>query len=594
MGDRATKDSETIGDFLRRAQTDKSRAKSDGQSCLPERDKNKLRAKLGQSVHHSLNSDSKLLHDELVSLVDSQTILKDRASQSRVAELGNVLTNKWDDRAKNWRSQLKLAEFHLKIGNPWEFDQEADKVNRLLALKMLKFEELDQAKSELKELYGKYRKHPVINRAESMLYHSSQDSNGRVSTAPLIAGGACAIGGATIGALGFGVSAAAGAAIGFGACAAPVGVATRVQNYRDNSFNVRNYEEVKANSWQLPELTLELAGVVGDVTGAASMSLQTLRVLGRVSSIIGGAKKIALIGYASDLAGPAEKFGAAAGPDALRELGAVASLGGSRKVVDFGNAVPERLNVRIPFGSDELKAHNLEEVFSATKTLHDKVTDALSQKHLPVIIGGDHSQSLGSISAIANHFNSSVGVIWIDAHADINTFFASGSKNIHGMPLSVLAGLDKTATGFRTMQKVTPAVKTENLVYIGLRDPDPFEVETLKQLNITYFGPEEIKRLGMNEVLKQAAKIASGDRSLPAVISFDLDSLDPLAAPGVSTDVKNGLSLENGKYAIAYLMNKINNVAAVEVVEYNRRFDTPDQRTGKAALDLFRVVGRNR
>jgi arginase len=186
----------------------------------------------------------------------------------------------------------------------------------------------------------------------------------------------------------------------------------------------------------------------------------------------------------------------------------------------------------------------------------------------PIIIGGDHSISCGTISSALTYDNN-IGVIWIDAHADINTPDTSKTMNLHGMPLSFLLGLtDYTKIrGFEWMNNI-PKLNPKNLIYIGLRDIDDDELKFIKDLNIKTYTMDTIKNKTIECVLDEILLYLSHIDNLH--ISWDIDSIDPIYAPCTGTKVDNGLSI-NECICISKTLSKYKNIRSIDMVEINTK-----------------------
>jgi arginase len=185
----------------------------------------------------------------------------------------------------------------------------------------------------------------------------------------------------------------------------------------------------------------------------------------------------------------------------------------------------------------------------------------LPEEVFPIVLGGDHSLAMGSVSGVAR---GRVGVIWVDAHADFNTPETSPSGNIHGMPLAVLCGL-----GHPRLTEVFQAVDPKDVVLIGVRSVDPGEARLLKEMGVRVYTMHEVDRLGIAPIAEEALSYLEG---LPLHVSLDADVLDPTLAPGVGTPVPGGLS-----YREAHLLMEIlalsGRVRSLDLVEVNPILD---------------------
>lgn len=194
-----------------------------------------------------------------------------------------------------------------------------------------------------------------------------------------------------------------------------------------------------------------------------------------------------------------------------------------------------------------------------------KVVGGHAQKgQLPVTIGGDHSLAMGTISGTLSRYPDAC-VVWIDAHADINTVESTTSGNIHGMPVSFLLGLGSKVDAFAW---VKPILKTEKLVYIGLRDVDPGEKKILKENKIKAFSMHEVDKYGIGRVVEMALDHVNPSRDLPIHLSFDVDALDPTVAPSTGTPVRGGLTFREGHY-ICEAIHETGLLVALDIMEVN-------------------------
>ena len=205
--------------------------------------------------------------------------------------------------------------------------------------------------------------------------------------------------------------------------------------------------------------------------------------------------------------------------------------------------------------------------------------------NFPLVLGGDHSIAIGTISGLAAHAKKKkkkLGVFWIDAHGDFNTPESSPSGNIHGMPLSVCAGIGprqlRNVGG--SFQKVEPG----NVAIIGLRNLDKVERESLLKIGLKTFTMDEIDRYGVHRVMKQAIKQVAAKVDFLHV-SFDLDSVDPVYAPGVGTPVKGGLDYREA-HLIMEMIAETGKMTSFEVVEVNPILDTKNQ-SAEFAVELI-------
>jgi arginase len=289
-----------------------------------------------------------------------------------------------------------------------------------------------------------------------------------------------------------------------------------------------------------------------------------------------------IIGYPSDLG--AGRRGVDMGPSALR----IAGL--TRKLETLGYAVTDEGD--IPVHALEIEEEGdarlkfLGEIARASAILASRVEEALGKEHFPLIVGGDHSMSVGSVAGVAAHCRREgkrLGIVWIDAHADMNTPETTPSGNIHGMPLAVALGYGHEK--LRAIGGDFVKVEPENTVIIGARDIDSGEAELIKRLNLAAYTMFDIDKRGVFPIIKEVV-----ERLRPRVdhlhVSFDLDSVDPLVAPGVGTPVPGGLSFREAHFIMEYLA-ETQMVSSLDVTEVNPILDT---RNSTAAFAV-EVVG---
>lgn len=285
---------------------------------------------------------------------------------------------------------------------------------------------------------------------------------------------------------------------------------------------------------------------------------------------------IALIGVPMDLG--ADRRGVDMGPSAMRYAGLVQRLENlGYRVEDFGDFPVRRKRSLMP--SDE-KLKYKEEILRVSNDLEQRVKEKIEKGYFPLILGGDHSISIGTLAGIA-HSKKRLGVIWFDAHGDLNTADTTPSGNIHGMPLAIALGL-----GDDELIRVggyTPKISPEHVVVIGARDLDPGEKELIRRLNIRVFTMHEIDRMGMTYCMEEALKIVSNGTD-GVHLSLDLDGLDPLYAPGVGTPVVGGITYRESHLAMEMLAES-GLLTSAEFVEVNPILDV-ENKTARVAVAL--------
>jgi len=287
---------------------------------------------------------------------------------------------------------------------------------------------------------------------------------------------------------------------------------------------------------------------------------------------------IALIGVPMDLG--ADRRGVDMGPSAIRCAGVeerLTELGYA--VYDLGDIAVRRAKRYKALPQTNLKY--LYQVVRINEKLCDRIVRETAKGRFPLVIGGDHSIAIGTLAGIGRS-RRNPGVIWYDAHGDVNTARTSPSGNIHGMALAASLGFGHPA--LTSIGGFGPKVKPEHTVLIGIRSLDPGERVFLKQLGITVFTMHNIDRMGMSKVMEQAMDIVTSGTD-GVHLSLDLDGLDPLEAPGVGTPVPGGISLRETSLAME-ILSDAGVVTSAEFVEVNPTLDTVN-RTAKAAVDLI-------
>lgn len=285
---------------------------------------------------------------------------------------------------------------------------------------------------------------------------------------------------------------------------------------------------------------------------------------------------ISIIGAPMDLG--QNRRGVDMGPSAIRYAGVV------ERLKDLGHSVDDLGDITIGRReiSQNTKLRNLEEVVAANTLLANRVNEIVGADNFPIVLGGDHSIAIGTLAGLADRYEN-LGVIWYDAHADLNTAETSPSGNIHGMPLAVSIGLGHEA--LVNIRDFAPKIKPENVVIIGARSVDPGERELIREKGIKVFSMHEIDKLGMSEVMTQTIQYFK-DREVDGVhLSLDLDGLDPLYTPGVGTPVAGGITYRESHLAMEMLYAS-NLVTSAEFVEVNPILDEKNK-TADVAVGLM-------
>ena len=284
-------------------------------------------------------------------------------------------------------------------------------------------------------------------------------------------------------------------------------------------------------------------------------------------------KEIGVLGVSSDLG--ANIAGSRMGPDGVRVAGLHRKLQAlDYTLKDYGNlSVPLR-----SYGKDGV-GNYLSEITSLNATILESCLNMLMNNRIPLNIGGDHSMSIGTVAA-SSSFYPNLGLIWIDTHADMNNPETSETKNIHGMPVSTLLH-----NGYADLVRlVKRKLKPENIALIGLRDIDKHEAELLKESGVHYYTMRDVDELGIQGVFRKVKDVML-DRLEAIHVSFDLDVMDPIHAPGVSTAVHGGFSTREA-HLILELIHETDKLVSCDFVELNPMNDHQGQ-TARLAVDLI-------
>ena len=299
-------------------------------------------------------------------------------------------------------------------------------------------------------------------------------------------------------------------------------------------------------------------------------------------------------------------------PKKIRITNVHLDLGAGRRGTDMGSSAMHVAGV-IPalkkLGHDVVGIHNIGQVSMEAAELGEKnarylgvisevcrdlaatVEGTMDKGEFPLVLGGDHSQAIGTIAGMAKHLrrqNKDLGVFWCDAHTDMNTPDSSPSGNIHGMPLSVLLG--KGPKELTSISGRAPALKPENVVVFGVRQVDAKEAKLVKEMGVRVYTMSEIDARGASACLDEAMEIL-GKASGGIHLSYDLDGSDPMVAPGVGTPVPGGLNFRES-HLVCEVLSRSNKLVGMEVVELNPTMDV-ENKTGKFAVWLIQsALGR--
>lgn len=309
-------------------------------------------------------------------------------------------------------------------------------------------------------------------------------------------------------------------------------------------------------------------------------------------------KNIKLIEVGSELG--AGTRGASLGPAALR----YADISkGRRKLNRYPFEWVDDVNENMRFPSKMEFALNLDSIAKILPAIADKVENTLQDGFFPLILTGDHSNAAGCISGVKQFIGEKrLGVVWIDAHADLHSPYTTPSGNVHGMPLAMLLGEDnlesqanepdeETIRLWEEMKNlggksISPKLQSSDLVFIDIRDLERQEWDFIDEKNIEFYTPKEIKQYGIETVAKETIDYLKDCDYI--YVSFDVDSLDPSVSKGTGTPYPDGLQLHEAKTLLYHLMKHPKTIA-LEVTEINPLLDE-NNKMAKAVLEILEEV----
>jgi arginase len=293
-----------------------------------------------------------------------------------------------------------------------------------------------------------------------------------------------------------------------------------------------------------------------------------------VTTTVSPVERVDIVGVPMDLG--ASRRGVDMGPFAVRyaKLHEALRRLGIETIVDRGN-----LQVPIRESADvrDASAKYLDIITGVCNDLASIVEEAVRGSGLPIVLGGDHSIAVGTLEGLTRARGAPPGLVWIDAHADINSPSSSSSGNVHGMPLYFAL-----KSGFALADKT---------VQIGLRDVDPKEKKLLREFGLRTFTMSDVDKLGMVHVMEEALKIAGGD-ARPIHVSFDMDAIDPSEAPGTGTPVKGGLSYREA-HLVMEMLYESGQLGSIEIVEINPILDYRNQTAALAVGLICSALGKS-
>lgn len=293
--------------------------------------------------------------------------------------------------------------------------------------------------------------------------------------------------------------------------------------------------------------------------------------------------QVDIIGVPIDLG--ADRRGVDMGPSAIR----YAQL--QQGLEKLGYQVEDKGNVEAPIAETcaitDPKLKYIDCIIPMSRRVAGAVSTSVQAGHLPLVLGGDHSLSLGSIRGAARQ--KKIGVLWVDAHADFNTPETTPSGNIHGMPLAALCGLGDQRL-VQLWEEATPVIDPGHVAILGARDLDEGEKRNLSQAGVMVMGMEQVDRLGLVACMEKALERVTADVD-GLYLSFDMDAMDPRHAPGVGTPVPGGLTYREA-HLICELVAETGKLVGMDVVEVNSILDVHNQTALLAVEFVLSALGK--
>jgi arginase len=291
-------------------------------------------------------------------------------------------------------------------------------------------------------------------------------------------------------------------------------------------------------------------------------------------------REIRVIGVPLDLG--QSRRGVDMGPSAVR----VAGL--ENRLESLGHVVDDAGNIAVAIAEQKRQGHPrakyLKEITSTCAKEAELVVKTLTAGKVPLVLGGDHSIAVGTVSGVAEFYrrqNQKIGLIWFDAHSDINTPSSSPSGNVHGMPLAAILGI--WDSDLSKIFSFSPKVAPENCVLVGVRDVDTAEKENIRRAGIEVYTMRDIDERGMRAVVEEALR-AAGRGTAGYHVSLDMDWIDPEDAPGVGTPVRGGATYREAHLAMEIVADH-GRMLSFEIVEVNPVIDEHN-RTASLAVEL--------
>ncbi|MEM9303849.1 MAG: arginase [Pseudomonadota bacterium] len=294
-----------------------------------------------------------------------------------------------------------------------------------------------------------------------------------------------------------------------------------------------------------------------------------------------------IIGVAMDLG--ASRRGTDMGPSALR----IARLGRALRGLGYELSLEE--DIQVPAmetrSTESLNARFKAEILEVCTALSDRVESVLGAGHMPLVLGGDHSIAMGTVSGVASHFrqrDEDIGLIWFDAHGDMNVPGVSPTGNIHGMPLSHLLG--RGDDDLRGIAGFYPKVKPDNVALVGIRDIDEGEKRIIRESGIRTFTMRDIDERGMAQVAEEVLEVVCTDTA-GFHLSFDVDGCDPSVIPGSGTLVPGGVDFREAHLLLEYCADS-RSMLSMELVELNPFLDQGNVSAERARDLILSAFGK--
>lgn len=308
----------------------------------------------------------------------------------------------------------------------------------------------------------------------------------------------------------------------------------------------------------------------------------------KIARLCHSGKKQELFLIGVPFSGGQPRKGVEEGPVRLRKQGLVRKIEKlGYKITDFGEmTVPHIENHNI----SRERVKNSVECGTVAKKLAQEIAKATQEGKLSLTIGGDHSIAVGSVFGHAS-VTRNLGLLWVDAHMDINSPATTKTGNIHGMPLSMLIEGIPEFPSLPGYEWCSPCLSPRDIAYIGLRDVEPQERDICKHLGIAAYTIDDVDKDGIGVIIEKALEKINPDGNRPIHVSYDIDSLDPKETPSTGTPVRGGLTLDEGIY-IAQIVAQSGCLSGIDVVEFNPAIGTEEEvlKTAQNTMKLIQIL----